>query len=218
MTTARYPFDPRTLLFRACLAGVALLLTASLSRAITPPDLEALDGLRQKAASAQSVQSDFVQETAIPMFAQPISSKGRFVFKRPDGLLWEYTEPMREGFAMRGESGARWAGDKGVRTPFTTASDPLAAIIGRQLVAWIIFDTASIERDFRIAVTGKNPLELTMTPARDDMREIIEAIVIVFTEQGPASRVAVRETRGGTTTISFSNTVVNAPVDDAEFK
>ena len=174
--------------------------------------------LKAKTASVVSVRSNFVQETAIPMFASPMRSEGRFLFKRPTSLRWEYTHPMREGFALKGDTGFRWEEGGAKRIPFTATSDPVADVIARQLMAWITFDTASIGREYAIAPLSADPLVLQMTPLRDDVKSIIAAITITFSAEGPATLVAIRETRGGETTIAFSGTVVNGPVDDGEFE
>lgn len=183
-----------------------------------PDAVSGLDDLREKAASMVSVTSDFTQETTIPMFAQPMRSHGRFAFKRPRALRWEFTSPMREGFVLNGDNGFRWEGADGARVPFTPGSDPAAAIIARQLMAWITFDMAAIGKEYRIETIGQSPFKLRMTPLREDVRGVIESIAVTFTPQGPASLVELRETQGGGTVITFHNTVVNGPLDKGEFE
>lgn len=178
---------------------------------------DALAGLKERTASVMTVRSDFVQETAIPMFSQPMRSRGRFLFKRPDCLRWEFTSPMREGFALKGDAGVRWEDGGAERTPFTVKTDPVAGVIARQLMAWITFDLASINREYGIETLGESPLVLRMTPLRDDVRSVIAGITITFSADGPASLVEIQEARGGRTTIAFSGTIVNGPVDDGEF-
>lgn len=198
------------------------VLLAILVLACRPPfaasAANALDGLREKAASVISVRSDFTQETTIPMFAQPMRSSGRFVFKRPHALRWEFTSPMREGFVLNGDEGFRWEGGDGTRTPFTPGGDPAAGVIARQLVAWITFDMEAIGKEYRIETVSETPLKLRMTPLRADVRGVIESISITFTPEGPASLVELRETRGGGATITFKNAVVNGPLDEREFE
>lgn len=178
---------------------------------------DALAGLKERTAAVMTVRSDFAQETAIPMFSHPMRSQGRFLFKRPDFLRWEFTSPMREGFALKGDAGVRWEDDGAARTAFTVKTDPVAGVIARQLMAWITFDLASINREYGIETLGESPLVLRMTPLRDDVRSVIASITITFSADGPASLVEIQETRGGRTTIAFSGTIVNGPVDDGEF-
>ncbi|SBV98244.1 putative Outer membrane lipoprotein carrier protein LolA [uncultured delta proteobacterium] len=206
----RVPFFPCGLPALALLAVLCAFPAPSFAA-------DALAGLKERTASVMTLRSAFVQETAIPMFAQPMRSQGRFLFKRPDCLRWEFTSPMREGFALKGDTGVRWEDDGAVRTAFTAKSDPVAGVIARQLMAWITFDLASINREYTIETLGETPLVLRMIPLREDVRAVIASITITFSAEGPASLVAIQEARGGRTTIAFSDTVVNGPVDDGEF-
>lgn len=181
-------------------------------------DASDLDELRRRAATVKSIRSRFVQETRIPMFARPMRSEGRFLFLRPDMLLWEYTAPMEEGFFLRGDNGIRWNDGRASARPFNPASDPVAAIIARQLFAWITVDTEAIAGEYGIEALSREPLALKMTPLRDDVAAVIESITITFTAEGPASLVELRERAGGTTTIGFTESVVNGPMADGDFE
>jgi outer membrane lipoprotein-sorting protein len=206
---------------RGCfsIGGLAVLLLAALC-GLSPRAFaaDALAVLKEKSASVMTVRSGFVQETVIPMFLRPMRSEGRFVFKRPDFLRWEYSSPMREGFSLKGETGIRWEDGGAARTAFTAETDPVAGVIARQLMAWITFDLASITREYGIETLGEEPLVLRMTPLRDDVRSVVASITITFGADGPASLVEIREARGGRTTIGFAGTIVNGPVDNGEFE
>lgn len=204
-----------TRLFFAALALSALVVGSVFTAAAAEP--EYLTSLKEKAASVTTIRSDFTQETVIPMFAKPMVSQGRFVFKRPNALIWEFTSPMREGFSLKDGKGFRWDDGRESRVPFTAGDDPVATVIARQLLAWITFDTGSLETEYAIEKTNDAPLTLKMTPRREDVRSVIAAIAVTFSPEGPATLVEVLEERGGKTSIAFSNTVINAPVPDAEF-
>jgi len=177
-----------------------------------------LADLKERTALISSVQGEFVQETLIPMFASPVKSKGRYVFRRPDSVRWEYTDPMREGVALQGEAGFRWEDNPANRRAFTVRTDPLAGIIARQLVTWITFDAERIGGEYAIEQVAEEPLRLKMTPLRADIRSVIEAITIAFRVDGTASLVEIAERQGGKTSIIFAEPVVNGSVDDREFE
>jgi len=177
-----------------------------------------LTDLKQKFTTVTTIRSDFIQETVIPMFAHPMRTNGRFVFKHPDALIWEYVSPLNEGFSLKDGKGYRWENGRENRTFFTVQKDPLAAIIARQLVAWITFDIQNISREYRIERLESEALRLKMTPLREDVRSVIAHITITFNQDGTASLVELSEQGGGRTSITFFNTVVNAPVNDEEFE
>jgi outer membrane lipoprotein-sorting protein len=177
----------------------------------------ALAALREKAASVRTMRSAFTQETLIPMFARPMRSQGRLLFKRPNYLRWEYSSPMKEGFSLKGGSGVRWEDDGLKRAAFTVENDPLAGIIARQLLDWIAFDLAAISGEYGIELLKETPLVLRMTPLRADALKAVAGIVITFSAEGPASLVEIEEAGGGRTSIAFEDTIINGPLEDREF-
>jgi outer membrane lipoprotein-sorting protein len=206
-------FNKFNRVFGACILAVFMLADP---RTLYAEDF--LAELGRNVATVSTVRSNFIQETVIPMFAHPMRTNGRFVFKRPDALIWEHVSPLSEGFSLKDGKGYRWEDGREKRISFTARQDPVAAIIARQLVAWITFDIQSISREYSIERIGSEPLRLKMIPLREDMRSVIADITITFTQNGPASLVELTEHRGGKTSITFFDTVVNAPVDDEEFE
>jgi outer membrane lipoprotein-sorting protein len=176
----------------------------------------ALAELKARTDRLVSLRGEFIQETDIPMFSAPMRSRGRLLFRRPDALRWEYLEPLREGFVLVGATGFRW--EKDVRYAFTPGGDPLAGLIAGQLTAWLTFDRARIERDYRIEALSLEPIRLKMTPLSATAGGVVASITIVFTPEGVASSVRIDESKGGSTTISFIDTLVNQPLDDKEFQ
>ncbi|MDR0828121.1 MAG: outer membrane lipoprotein carrier protein LolA [Desulfovibrio sp.] len=201
----------------AALLLTALFVCCTPQKAFAQAD-EVLSALRRKAEQLNSVRADFVQETSIPMFAEPVRSHGRFAFKRPKSLRWEYHDPMREGFVLNGDTGFRWENNSAARKPFIPGSDPVATIVARQMIVWITFDMQRIGSEYSIEPVPGKDVRLKMTPLRDDVKGVITSIIITFSPAGPASLVEIKEAGGGGTSIRFSNTVVNGPMDGQEFQ
>ncbi|MDR2124243.1 MAG: outer membrane lipoprotein carrier protein LolA [Desulfovibrio sp.] len=174
--------------------------------------------LKKLTASIETLACDFRQTTDIPLFIRPMVSEGVMRFKKPGNLLWEYTKPLRQGFALTDGKGFRWEEDRENRVPFTTTKDPLAGFIARQIPAWIIFDRKWIEEEYAVSVDSDSPLSLTLEPKRRDVRAVLTALNITFSPDGVADTVIIREARGGTTTIRFWNVTLNGPMDMRIFK
>ena len=181
-------------------------------------EMDFLAPLKAQVATVQTIRSDFTQETVIPMFAKPMLTQGRFVFKRPDALVWEFISPMQEGFSLQGGKGFRWDDGRGSRVSFAAGDDPVATAIARQLVAWITFDMDSLSTEYTIEKVSDAPLVLKMTPRKDDVQSVIAAIAVTFGPEGPATLVEIFEAQGGKTSIAFTGTLVNPPVADEEFQ
>ena len=183
------------------------------------PSIEgAIAFLQKQSESLTALSCDFTQETTIPMFARPVVSKGTLRYKRPGFLAWEYSQPIQEGFVLAGESGFRWEDSRDKRSSFTTAKDPIAAFVGRELLSWIHFDPSTIRARYEIAVTAASPLTLELTPKREDTRTVVKALRIAFDGNGVAKVVTLFEAKGGTTVITFHNVAVNPSLADDVFR
>lgn len=179
---------------------------------------KALLFLQRQAASLASLSCEFIQESTIPLFAQPVTSTGILRFKRPDKLVWQYTKPVQAGFALNGSKGFRWEGSRENRMEFTTANDPVASFVGTQLLSWIRFDLESIRARYAIEVQSNAPLTLLLTPTREEVRSVLRALQISFDDQGIAQTVTLFEAQGGTTSIRFLRVQANAPLSDEAFE
>ena len=83
--------------FLPCLQAVALFFLIS---PVLPGGRAIAEKTRPHAISVQSVQADFIQEKHLPILARPLVSRGRFLFKAPDSLRWEYTSPFHSVLLM----------------------------------------------------------------------------------------------------------------------
>lgn len=68
----------------AAIIMLALTVTVAAAEGVKPPQVQ-----------LQSVQANFYQEKHLKILAQPITSRGTFVFQAPRSLRWEYLYPVR---------------------------------------------------------------------------------------------------------------------------
>ncbi len=204
-------------MFFRIVTALALLLAIALPPAGRAGDVlsaeaeQALAALRQRTALIASLACSFTQETDIPLFAAPVVSRGSLRFSRPDTLAWEYSEPLAEGFVLTGGTGYRWQGTREERTPFVTSRDPVAGLVGHQVMSWIRFDREWIDSEYTLSVQSLSPLSLLLVPNRADIRQIVESVGISFNADGVAEQVVLNEKKGGKTTIRFYNMELNKP-------
>lgn len=83
--------------FLPCLQAIALFFLIS---PMLPGGRAIAEKTRPHAISVQSVQADFIQEKHLPILVRPLVSRGRFLFKAPDSLRWEYTSPFHSVLLM----------------------------------------------------------------------------------------------------------------------
>ncbi len=200
---------------------LCLLLALSLSvpcAAASDSTDNALNRLNALTASVTSLRCDFTQTTAIPLFADPVVSRGRLLFHKPDALLWEYVFPVAQGLAFSGGKGFRWEDEKSNRVPFTLAEDPVAGLVASQMLAWIRFDRAWIETHYAVRLEREEPLSFTLIPKSAGMRSVLTSLTIRFADDGIARTILLKEASGGSTEIRFHSVAVNGPVDAGEFR
>jgi outer membrane lipoprotein-sorting protein len=181
-------------------------------------DIDAvLQKLRAQATAVESISSEFSQENRLSVFEETIISKGRFLFRKPDKLRWEYLSPITEGFALQGNQGVRWT--ETTRTSFSLRSDPLMNVVARQLLAWGTFDLAWLSAEYDITMEADSPVLLKLVPKGSDTAHVLKHLLIEFSSSAnTVQRVELHDQSGDLTRILFKNPQVNTPLDDGMFR
>ncbi len=168
-------------------------------------------------STVYSVQADFIQEKHLQILAHPLLSQGRFLFKAPNSLRWEYTSPVHSVLLMdRGrvkkfiEKNGRMVADTGM--PMNGMQVVMTEISG-----WLnghITDNAT----FRVKRKGKT---LILTPKKQGMRAVISAIELRLGDRaGLLQSVTIIEDPGrkSFTRLVFSHALLNHPIDEHLFR
>ena len=177
-----------------------------------------LEGVRQKAATIETIRSEFVQEKYLAVFQEALEAQGLFFYRKPDRLRWELTSPVSNGFVLHGKTGRRWnkPGDKGEE--FDIERDPVMHIVAEQLFAWTQADFARLKHQYRIEVAEKSPVRLKLYPLSDATAGFLDHLLITFNPDGQyVQQVEIHERGGDYTRITFQNVQVNGPMIDDLF-
>ncbi len=161
--------------------------------------------------SIYSVQADFTQEKHLQILAKPLLSRGRFLFKAPDSLRWEYTSPFHSVLLM----------NKGQVKKFIEKNGQLVEEKGMQLNAMQVVMTeisgwldGKISDNETFSVNHKGKI-ITLTPKKQGMRAIISAIELHRADQaGLLQSVTIFEDpeKKSFTRMIFSHAVINQPI------
>jgi len=174
--------------------------------------------LAAQAQKVQTIQSPFVQRKRLAAFNAVLVTKGRFAFRRPGDLLWEYLEPSRSGFVLRGEQGWQWDASTGQHKSFTVASSPEMEAVAGQIVAWATFDLKWLRSRYQITLVSSVPLVLKLVPTGQGIRKFLDYLLVQFQPSGDAVRtIELREIDGDWTRISFTAPRLNDPLDESIF-
>ena len=78
------------------LCAAALSLPAFAARKVDPNSLdEVIKRVQAQQKNTKTIEADFRQEKILALLAKPEVSTGRFVFSKPDKVLWMYDAPKR---------------------------------------------------------------------------------------------------------------------------
>ena len=173
--------------------------------------------LKTTAGTITSVQAEFVQEKHLPILARPLVSKGVFYYQAPRSLRWEYRWPLQSILVMHGGRVRRFVstGASGFSEESGPGLDAMQVVL-EDITQWLAgrFDDnpmfqAHLESERRIV----------LVPRDEAFRTVIQRIVLDLAEQpGVMQSVAIYESKDAFTQMTFSNTVLNAKIDDAFFQ
>lgn len=176
-----------------------------------------LQKLRAQATSVETISSEFSQESHLSVFEETIISSGRFFFRQPDKLRWEYLSPISEGFALDGDQGIRW--NETTRASFSLRNDPLMNVVASQLLAWATFDLVWLSAEYDITLEADSPVLLKLVPKDPDTSLVLKHLLIEFSvSSNTVRRVELHNQSGDLTRILFENSLVNTPLDSGMFR
>jgi outer membrane lipoprotein-sorting protein len=173
--------------------------------------------LKTTAGTVTSVQAEFVQEKHLPILAKPLVSKGVFYYQAPRSLRWEYHWPLQSILAMHDSRVRRFVatGASGFSEESGAGLEAMQVVL-EEITQWLAgrFDDnpmfqARLEPGRRIVLVPKD----------EALRKVIQRIVLDLAQQpGVMQSVAIYESEEAFTLLTFSNTVLNAKIDDALFQ
>lgn len=217
--------------FRA--AVLALLLTGFLSAsAVAAGWADSLESLQRHAAAVKTVRADFVQEKRLPILVRPLISKGRFRFRTPEDLRWEYTEPVRSVLLMHHGEAKRFIGtSEGLVADQSIRLEAMRAVVG-EMTGWL---SGRITGNPRFAPSFRDGRAI-LTPVDAGIVALIREVRLIPSETpGLIAAVEIVEQDGETaappdstqpdsgptaeslTRISFIGAEANTVIPDTEF-
>ncbi len=175
--------------------------------------------LRAGSKSLTTLRADFIQEKHLSMFSQNLVSHGKFSFRAPDSLRWEYTSPVPSGFIVTGGKGAAWSAAGGEMHKSGLRDSPEFSTLADQIGIWLAFDEEAIKRQYSVEVLSASPAVIRLTPKNDTVRRFLRGLILFFApDDSVAQEVHILEGAGGDTTVlRFSNAVRGETLPDSLF-
>ncbi|CAG0982366.1 hypothetical protein PLCT2_01984 [Planctomycetaceae bacterium] len=209
---------------RLAIAMLMLLLLAPLVRADDEPKRqETVAECLQRIEKSQSDHKDFIgkfkQEKHILLFDEKIESNGRFVFRKPNNVRWEYEKPHQSILVIAGDDGQKWTETTKKVEKFKLSDDRGLDAVVKQLFTWFKGEFTKLGDDYDVEIAERSPTKLKMTPKKDVVKKFIASIEVKFTEKDAAiASVKITEPGDDYVLYTFSETKLDSGVKDEEFE
>jgi outer membrane lipoprotein-sorting protein len=205
--------------FFAIALGVAAL--AMPAAAAKQPKADSLDDVIRKVQLAQAktntLQADFRQEKTLALMARPEIATGRFIYAKPNNVLWTYNAPKRVTMLIANGMLTTYYPDlnKAERIEVKRYQDRIFKYMGAsgaidELGAWFNF-TFTNTSDKGYYVLDLDPKSKTIARRVRHIRIYIDKASYLTTQ------FEYTEGDGDKTRYEFTNVKVNAPVEQSRF-
>lgn len=176
------------------------------------------DSIRRAAGQIEGLQAEFVQEKHLAILKAPLRSTGRFLFRKPLSLRWEYTEPLASVLLMADTGVKRFIRRDGAWLP--DASEGLQAMqMVLEEIRLCLAGRYQDSQNFRAELKLTPRPRVILKPRSRELAKVISAIELHLAQApGQLARVVIVESPKARTELIFSRVRLNPKLDDALFR
>jgi outer membrane lipoprotein-sorting protein len=199
-----------------CVAAVSLPALAA--RKVDPNSLdEVIKRVQEQQRKTNTIEADFRQEKVLALLAKPEISSGRFVFSKPDKVLWTYDAPKRVEMLISNGMLTTYYPDlnKAEQLQVKRFQDRIFKYMG---ASGAIDDLAAFF-DFTFTNTSDKPFYvLDLSPKSKGIAKRVQHIRIWIEKKTYlTSKFEYTEGDGDITRYEFNNIRVNQPIEGSRF-
>ncbi|MBA4419400.1 MAG: hypothetical protein C0392_16070 [Syntrophus sp. (in: bacteria)] len=175
--------------------------------------------ITETASALNTITSDFTQERYTSMLKDPLVSRGRFVYEKPDRLYWELIKPSPSGFVVNGGKARRWGSNPSEAETFRIDKEPIIKAIVEQVFAWARADFPWLEKRYVVTVAEGPKTILKLVPRSPQEKKYITHLYIAFSGNWEyVNSVEIHEKSGDYTRIVFLDALLNKPLPKNVFE
>ncbi|MCC6575542.1 MAG: outer membrane lipoprotein carrier protein LolA [Planctomycetes bacterium] len=188
-----------------------------------PPKKESVDDvlkrIEKEHADHKTFAGKFKQEKHVLLFDDVIESSGRFVFKKPDHVRWEYTKPHESILVIAGDDGQKWNETTKKVEKFKLSDERGLDAVVKQLFTWFKGEFTKMTESYTVTLEGNKPTKLKMAPKNDTVKKFISSIeVTMSSDEKYIDSVKIVEPGDDYTLYTFSEAKLDGEVKDEEFE
>ncbi len=163
-----------------------------------------------------TLKSDFVQEKHLSILEQPIVSKGDFLYKKQNKILWRYNQPVNYTIIINNNK--FYIKDQSKLSTYDIKSNPVFKQINNMIVSSINGDIVN-NKNFKINFyENKTQYLAVLEPVDDNVKKMIKSIEMYFNKTDLfVEKLKMVENKTDFTLIKFKNKQQNINIPDADF-
>ncbi|MGE0088709.1 MAG: outer membrane lipoprotein carrier protein LolA [Bacteroidales bacterium] len=199
---------------------ITILISIAQEKGFKPIENAAIfkEKLNKLTENTTTIQSDFTQEKHLSFLSENIISKGKFAFKTPNLLRWEYAEPINYIIVFNNTS--ILISDDGKISSFDAQSNRMFSEINNMMVGTIQGSLFNDSERFNVKYfESEKQYLLELEPKMAEMKGMLKTIKIFIDKtDNSVSSIKMIETSDDYTKIDFVNRKLNLPIIDEKFK
>jgi outer membrane lipoprotein-sorting protein len=179
-----------------------------------------LDSLGKKVSDFKTLKADFTQEKEMAMFKEKLVLKGRIYLEKPNKVVWHVDSPLRYSVLITDRLIRQWDEDTNQVQEISLTKNPIFQNVLNQLTVWFSGDYGSLIETNDVRLVKQDPVVIEFVPREKNIaRKVIKNITITFREDRKyLQQIRIQELSGDITTISFTNILLNAPLNSDSFE
>jgi outer membrane lipoprotein-sorting protein len=179
-----------------------------------------LNSLGKTVSEFKTLKTDFTQEKKMAMFKEKLVLKGRIYLQKPNKIAWHVDSPLRYSVLITDKLIRQWDEDTNQVQEISLAKNPVFQNVLGQLTVWFSGEYGSLLDSNTARLVKRAPLVIEFTPRDNNpAKKIIKSITLTFREdQKYLQQIRIQELSGDVTTIHFTNTILNAPLNGSSFE
>lgn len=179
---------------------------------------EVLKRIEKDHTDHKNFAGKFTQKKHLLLFDDVIESSGRFVFKKPDHVRWEYSKPHESILVIAGDDGQKWNETTKRVEKFKLSDERGLDAVVKQLFTWFKGEFNKLTEDYTISIIERKPTKLKMVPKKEAVKKFIASIEVAMAEgDKEISSVKITEPGDDYTLYTFSDTKLDGDIKDEEF-
>ncbi len=172
--------------------------------------------MKEVADNIKTIKADFVQEKHLEVLDVVVESKGKFMFKSPQKLRWEYTTPFHY-LVLMNNGKLKIVQDENVQEFDVNSNKTFQNI--NELIMNSITGNLLDNKQFTIkAKENKSAYKLLLTPKDKNVGQVLKEIEILISKTDKTvEQLTMYESKSDFTKIKFSNKKLNENISDNNF-